>query len=440
MVLGASIAGLSAAGALAARFDEVVVVDKDARPESPAPRRGVPQGTHVHGLQPHALTLLNGFFPGVSDTLANAGAVSIDFGENVRAYLADGWVESRSTGRAGLSLTRPFLEFHTAAHAAGVSNIEFAWEHRVRGLAGSDSAVTGVHCDHAGESRLIEADLVVDATGRGTRSAAWLRELGFGELAKSSVYIDVRYVTCNYARPPDDFAGYLVRHYPHHKLGAALLPIENDQWLLSLSGRFGVYARKDHAGFLASAAELPISEVHDLLAGLEPTTAVTAYNFAHNERRHYERLERAPVGFVALGDSVLALNPLYGQGMTSAAAQAELLGRTVGELAAEGVDAPAVSEAFIARQAAFVDEPWHRAQLGDTIFAEAHGDLPDNLEALRTRDRALAQLAGQDREVGRILAQVTQFAAPASDLARPDIVARVDEIVATQSAAGLAAD
>ena len=127
----------------------------------------------------------------------------------------------------------------------------------------------------------------MDATGRGTRTAAWLTDLGFGTLTKSTVYIDVLYMTCNYQRPADDFSGYVVRHYSHDKLGAALLPVENEQWFLSLSGRFGVYARKDHEGFMSSGAKLPIPEIHDLLAHRAPITPATAYPFAYNELRHY---------------------------------------------------------------------------------------------------------------------------------------------------------
>ena len=431
MVLGASIAGLAAASVLSRHFDSVVVVDKDIPGETPEPRRGVPQGTQVHGLQPYAAILLDTFLPGVTDTLIAAGAVSIDFGTKMRSFLADGWVPGRPMGRETLSLTRPFLEHHVRAHAEQIDNVTFAWGHRARRLAGSESRVTGVVCEHEGVEHAFDAGLVVDASGRGTRAGAWLRDLGYGELRKSSVFIDVRYVTCNYTRPPDDLSGVIVRHYPHCKLGAALLPVENDQWLLSLSGRFGVYARKDHEGFMASAAELPIPDVHDMLSGRPATTPVTAYNFAHNQLRHYEAMQRLPSGFVAIGDSALALNPLYGQGMTSALAQAELLGNTLSELLEDGAtDAATVSAEFIPRQAEFLAEPWRRALLGDTIFSEAHGDLPGNLDEIRARDAALAAVAAEDREVAKLLAQVTQFAAPAAELARPEIVRRVDEKLA----------
>ena len=429
-------AGLAAASVLARHFDAVLVVDKDAPAESPQPRRGVPQGTHVHGLQPHALTLLERFLPGVSSSLIDAGAVSIDFGANIRAYMADGWVPNKPAGRQALSLTRPFLEHYIRLHAADIANLDFAWEHRVLKLSGSDAGVTGVVCEKEGTETQIDAALVVDATGRGTRAGSWLEELGFGGLEISSVYIDVRYVTCNYTRPPDDLRGVIVRHYPHCKLGAALLPVENDQWLLSLSGRFGVYARKDPAGFMASAAELPIADVHELLVDRPATTPVTAYNFAHNEVRHYATLPRLPAGFVALGDSVLALNPLYGQGMTASLAQAELLGDTLAGLLDQGAPAPsAIGEAFIPRQAEFVAEPWRRALIGDTIFTEARGDLPADLDAIRARDAALTALAAEDVEVARLVARVTQFATPAAALERADIAERVEAKLAQASSA-----
>ena len=149
-MLGASIAGLSAAGELSRLFEEVVVDDKDARSASLRSRRGVPQGSHVHSLQRDALNQLNDFFPGVTDTLVNAGAVSIDFGDKVRTYLADGWVPAKPTGLARMSLTRSFLEYHTAVHARAIENVRFARSLRVRGITGSDAGVTGVHCERDG--------------------------------------------------------------------------------------------------------------------------------------------------------------------------------------------------------------------------------------------------------------------------------------------------
>jgi 2-polyprenyl-6-methoxyphenol hydroxylase-like FAD-dependent oxidoreductase len=307
--------------------------------------------------------------------------------------------------------------------------VRFVWGSRVLALTGSDAGVTGVRHGAGDDTTDLDSALVVDCSGRGSRANTWLRANGFGELGKSSVYIDVRYVTCNYARPPNDLTGYLVRHYPIHKLGAALLPVENDQWLLSLSGRFGAYAAKDQAGFMASAGELPIAEVQDLLRDRAPTTPVTAYTFAHNEMRHYDALPRVPQGFIASGDSALALNPLYGPGMTSALAQADLLDKALASIADAGESTAGISAAFIPRQAALLIEPWQLATIGDTIYPETTGDLPANIATLRARDEALNTLAVDAAEIARLIFQVSQFSLSPTVLRRPDITARVDALI-----------
>ncbi|WP_248846210.1 NAD(P)-binding protein [Rhodococcus pyridinivorans] len=50
VVLGASMSGLSAARVLSDRFAEVTVIDRDRLPSTDEPRRGVPQGRHIHVL------------------------------------------------------------------------------------------------------------------------------------------------------------------------------------------------------------------------------------------------------------------------------------------------------------------------------------------------------------------------------------------------------
>ena len=50
LVVGAGMAGLTAAGALAHRFEHVVVIERDTLPSEPTHRMGTPQSRHVHGM------------------------------------------------------------------------------------------------------------------------------------------------------------------------------------------------------------------------------------------------------------------------------------------------------------------------------------------------------------------------------------------------------
>lgn len=416
IVIGGGHSGLTAARVLADYFEEVLILEKDAAPNGLSARKGVPQGTHVHGLQGHALKLLNHYYPNIENDLVTAGAVSLDFGAQVRLYLANGWMPQRSSGQTGLSMTRPLLESKIREHTLAKENISIEWNARVTGLTITNEMVSGVEYSLPSGQQHKDSALVIDASGRGTRVSRWLADAGLPAPSVSSIHVDVRYATSLYERPAGKASetGYVIRHYPINKLGAAMLPIENNQWLLSLSGRFGVYPGKTPVSFLASTASLPVPDISQALANAKATTDVSSYTFSHNEMRQYH--EGLPIGLIPLGDCVIALNPLYGQGMTSAIVQADLLHQSLSTLQSSSFNAQALADRHGPVVNAFSAPPWKRSVLGDTIFNEATGDIPKELEAWRKDERALNQLAASDPKVAALLFQVSQFAEPPEKL------------------------
>src|SRR4051794_32171361 len=68
VVLGGSIGGLLAARVLAEAFDEVVVVERDDV-SGPGPRKGVPQGRHLHAVLARGREVLDELLPGLVDGL-----------------------------------------------------------------------------------------------------------------------------------------------------------------------------------------------------------------------------------------------------------------------------------------------------------------------------------------------------------------------------------
>ena len=84
VVIGAGMGGLAAAKAVAAHFEKVIVFDRDALPDGPAPRPGTPQARHTHNLLAGGYRALESLFPGIKLNLVEAGAVRMRMRRDMR--------------------------------------------------------------------------------------------------------------------------------------------------------------------------------------------------------------------------------------------------------------------------------------------------------------------------------------------------------------------
>lgn len=189
VVLGASMGGLLAARVLADFYQKVTVVERDLLPDVPLNRRGVPQGRHPHALLGKAVEIIGDLFPGIFDQLRSDGAIKWDDGDMSRfwsKFAGHLMVRSSIPDPASLTdyhLSRPLLEHAVRRAVRKIPNIEFLEEHDFVGLtADTDHArITGTRVQKRGgtDETVITADLVIDATGRGSRTPLFLEELGY---------------------------------------------------------------------------------------------------------------------------------------------------------------------------------------------------------------------------------------------------------------------
>jgi len=266
------------------------------------------------------------------------------------------------------------------------------------------------------------ADLVVDASGRGSASPAWLESFGFAPPEEERIEIGIGYTTRVYRRRPSDLGGKLAvvvaGSGPNWRNGTILFQAE-DCWIVSIGGYFGDHAPDDNQMFAAYAGSLPTSEIHDIVAHAEPLTEFVSYRYPANLRRRYERLKRFPKNYLVFGDAICSFNPVYGQGMTVAAQEAALLRACLLEGNAD------LARRFFSAAATAIDTPWDIAVGNDLRHPQVQGPRPANLRFINWYIGRLHMAARRDAVLANAFLQVANLETSPARLLHPSVALRV---------------
>lgn len=371
VVIGAGVAGLATAAALAVRFQHVLVLDRDRLPDGPVSRRGIPQGAHPHVLLEPGRHGLESLLPGLGADLQATGASLLSSGSELAIYRQGKLSAEPAVDPDLLCCTRPRLEWMIRRRLTLLPNVRVEDATAVHGLTGDAARVTGV----ATNVGACPADLVVDCSGRGSRSDRWLATLGAPGPPGQSVRVNVRYASAVIPRSPSDLpagsALYVLPTAPAETRFGAMLPIENDRWLVTLGGW---HQPKDAivnlTGYLAFARSLPYPLIGDLVARRAThNTIVALHAFPTSHRRLFAESDH-PAGFAAVGDCVASVNPIYGRGMTTAVLQAIALGDAFDCHPAESRE---LSRAFFHAINPIVDASWRMAVEADGLWPQTGG-------------------------------------------------------------------
>lgn len=425
IVLGGSMAGMFVARVLSDVFTEVLIVDRDALAGVREGRRGVPQGRHAHGLLARGQEILEDFFPGFTAELIAADIPVGDLGGQVRWYFDGHRIRPSGTGLRLVGVARPVLEDHVRRRVRAISNVTFVDSTDVVGpvaAAGADR-VTGVRVQGRGPGaveEVLDADLVVDATGKGSRAPGWLASLGYGTVEEDRVKVGLAYTSRRYRFAVDPFRGDMSINpvaTPAHPRGAFLHTLGGGLGILSLTGILGDHPPTDEEGFLAFAKSLPVPDVYDAIVDAEPIGAPVTFKYPASQRRRFEKLARLPQGFLVAGDAVCSFNPVYGQGMASAALQA----LTLREHLQAGTPEP---RAFFKDIAKVVDVPWEISAGGDLAFPEVEGKRTLKVRMANAFMARLQTAATHDAGLGEAFLRVAGLVDPPQSLMRPSVVLR----------------
>ncbi|WP_063800330.1 FAD-dependent oxidoreductase [Bradyrhizobium lablabi] len=428
VVIGAGMAGLTAAQAISRHFGKVTVIERDVLPAEAAPRRGTPQCQHAHMLLAGGLKALQTLFPGFENDLAEAGAVKIRAGKDLR-FERPGFdpFPIRDLGFDIFSMSRPLLEAVTRRRVLQAPNIGICMRSRVTGLVASRDArrIKAIRYETGDEPAVtVEADLVVEASGRCGLTLQLLEELSLERPEETEIGMDQAYASTIVERPIDHNADWLgnivLPSAPASSRGAFLFPIESQRWLLSVGGNHGDAPPGDRAGFMDFVRSLRTPTIYDAVKDACPLTDIVRYQLPCSTRRHFERLESFPTGLLAIGDAFCRFNPVFGQGMSVAAQEAVILDR----LLAEDVPEERLARDFFAAIQNTIAAPWGVA-VSDFVYPATRGVRPADFAQRLQYGIALTKLAADDPEVHRLTVEVSQLLKPQAALREPALAARV---------------
>jgi 2-polyprenyl-6-methoxyphenol hydroxylase-like FAD-dependent oxidoreductase len=435
VVIGASIAGLLAARVLADSYAEVTVIDRDRLPDGPQHRRGVPQAHHAHALLARGQQALEELLPGLTSELAARGAPVGDMLRDARLHFSGHRLMTATSGLTLVSASRALLEDQVRKRVRALPGVTFAPERDVVGLTTTRTGerVTGVHVLRridGSAAEVHEADLVVDAAGRGSRAPAWLETLGFERPEEDRLPIDLHYTSRSYRLGADALGGDLASVQaatPVNPRAGVLARLEGGVWLLTLAGILGDKPPTDSDGFTEFARSLSFPDIHEAIRRAEPIDDPRAFRFPASVRRRYERLARLPAGLLPLGDSLCTFNPVYGQGMTVAALQALVLRRHL-----RG-DGPLPTRRILGELAGVIDAPWEMARGADLALPGVPGSRPWPQRLMASYIARLHAAGAHDAELATAFVRVSGLVDAPTALLRPRVALRVLRPLSAQS-------
>ncbi|MBA0052491.1 enterotoxin [Streptomyces sp. AJS327] len=420
-----------AARVLRRHLDRVTVIDRDELPPGPELRKGVPQARHAHLMWSGGARLIESLLPGTTERLLSAGAHRVGVQADMVSMSAYGWQRRFPETQFMLAASRPLLDWVIRDQVLADEGVTVLAETEVAGFQGSDAHVDAVTVRPRGgdTSTTHAADVVVDATGRGSRLRHWISPLGVAEPEEEVVDSGITYSTRVYRAPERAAAKFpVVSVYSDYRVdvpgqSGLILPVENGQWIVTLSGTRGGEPPTDDAGFTAFAEGLRHPLVAQVLATAEPIGPVRGSRSTANRRTHYDRLDRWPDNLVVIGDAFAAFNPIYGHGMSSAARGAATLDRTL----RRRLGKPDMAATAMKGIAKAVDDPWILAASQDVFYPECRVDAKDpRLSEDLHRRQDFAEVVGTaalaDPVIGAASAGVATLAAPADSLQAPSVV------------------
>jgi 2-polyprenyl-6-methoxyphenol hydroxylase-like FAD-dependent oxidoreductase len=434
IVIGAGVAGMAAAGALADYFAQVTVLERDSLSNVFAPRAGASQGWHSHGLLVGGLAALNLLFPGIDDDFVRTGAVPLRINRDVREEHPNSEpMPQRDFGLHGYTMSRQLIESVLRRRLLRHANVRFQQNTKVLGIETNTQGkrITGVRWAtiEGHPITTMQADLVVDASGCGQLTGELLQSVVGQTVPETTIGIDLCYTTAIMGIPgdaPTDWKLALTHaDAPRSSRRAVLLPVEGGRWMMTVIGRGVDRPPAEWSALLDYLRQLTTRTIYNAVRQAKPVGRLARFILNESVWRHFEDFGSFPTGLLPIGDAICRFNPIYGQGMTVAAKEAVLLHDLFAARACRQDPLEGLGHEFLGEAKYLIETPWAMAAIPDFAFSNTRGDRPADLEQSLRFARALLRIAARDEDVHQLTTEVWHMLKPRSAYRDPNLLRRI---------------
>jgi len=391
------------------------------------PRRGVPQGAQTHVLLPGGVRVLERYFPGGFSQLVEKGAKKFDYGESA-FHLNGKWMPKVATQLFSVAQSRSFLDRHLQEWVHRIPNVDIRYGRTVTEIHfdKSGKCITGLSSttSELGPSERLSVDLVVDASGRNTHLLKWLFEKTTEVVSEVRVGINVGYATGRFRIPPKHLPShpllYIVGQPPNKTKVGALIQIEDEIVSVGLAGYHGDYPPNDLPGFISFAKALPQPHIYEMLAHSSLLSPIARYRVPESLRRSFFQAKHFPTGLLVIGDGIASLDPIFAQGMSVAALEAEAMDES---LTKYGPADHALQHYYFGRVDKILNVAWDLSTNENLKYPQTKGARPKFFDLMNSYKLRVA--TSDDSLVLSKFYEVLTLTASPLVLLRPGVMLRV---------------
>lgn len=432
IIIGGGISGKLAARVLSDFFHEVLILERDQEPIGPFPRKGAPQGEHIHALLHAGEKGLESLFPGITEKFYSTGAIKINSTKDLAWFHHGVWKLRFDGGYTTTLQTRPHLEWHIEQFMKRIPNVTVKYNQVVQNYLHNEeeNRIVGVEViDGSGVTNILKADLIVDASGVSSLSSSWLSKRGI-HIPDEKVTIGLSYISKTYQLPETQDRDWKIKivypNPPHEKIGGTISNVEGNRYIVTFNGYHNAVNEKEvmknDSGFIELAKKLPKLDIYQEIKNASPLSSTSIYRVPQIIWRRLDKIKNLPDGLLLIGDTLCRIDPVFGQGMSIAVLNALALRKL---LQNRSNSLQKITTTFHKQAAKIISPIWNMVITEDFRYPETVGKRPLGLSILQWYAKNIFLLSSQNQDTYHSLVQVMNLVRPMTILIRPRILKRV---------------